>query len=94
MQHLYGHDKQVNPILLMPEEVWKEYIEPKASLFDQVENLPYNEKLLLALHYYEGLSFAEIGFLMGMSEWDAMALHAEALAKLQSKLQDLFGFED
>jgi len=78
----------------MPEEVWKEYIEPKASLFDQVENLPYNEKLLLALHYYEGLSFAEIGFLMGMSEWDAMALHAEALAKLQSKLQDLFGFEE
>lgn len=93
MNHLQGNDRYVNPILLMPEEVWKEYIEPKASLFDQVENLPENEKLLLALHYYEGLSFAEIGFLMGISEWDAMVLHTEALNKLQSKIH-LFRFED
>jgi RNA polymerase sigma factor for flagellar operon FliA len=93
MGHLQGNDRHVNPILLMPEEVWKEYIEPKASLFDQVENLPENEKLVLALHYYEGLSFAEIGFLMGISEWDAMVLHTEALTKLQSKIH-LFRFED
>jgi DNA-directed RNA polymerase specialized sigma subunit len=78
----------------MPEEVWKEYIEPKTMLFDQVENLPYDQKLVLALHYYEGLSFAEIGMLMNIAEWQAAALHAQALVVLQSRIQDLFGTEE
>lgn len=94
MEYLQHHEGSVNPILLMPEEVWKEYIEPKTMLFDEVENLPYNQKLVLALHYYEGLSFAEIGMLMGISEWEALALHAQALTLLQSRIQDIFGTED
>jgi len=94
MKHVHEQERQVNPIMMMPENVWKEYIRPKTSLFDQVENLPYDEKLVLALHYYEGLSFAEIGFLMGMSAWDAAALHADALTTLQSKLHEIFKSEE
>jgi RNA polymerase sigma factor for flagellar operon FliA len=82
-----GHPSQSNPIMLMPRGVWRSYIEPKTSLFDQVESLPEDEKLVLALHYYEGLSFAEIGVLMEMNEWDAVVLHTHALNKLQDKLK-------
>ncbi len=81
--------EHVNPIMLMPKKVWREYIGPKTSLFDQIENLPDDEKLVLALHYYEGLSFTEIGRLMDMNEWDAVVFHAQALKKLQNKLEEL-----
>jgi DNA-directed RNA polymerase specialized sigma subunit len=88
MSQARRHQSQGNPIMLMPKGVWRSYIEPKASLFDQVESLPEDEKLVLALHYYEGLSFAEIGVLMEMKEWDAIVLHTTALNKLQDKLKE------
>jgi DNA-directed RNA polymerase specialized sigma subunit len=72
----------VNPIMRLSGNEWREYIGPKASLFDQIESLPENEKLVLALHYYEGLSFLEIGWLMEIEEWDAVVLHTQALSKL------------
>jgi DNA-directed RNA polymerase specialized sigma subunit len=90
MKQLQAHQPKSNPIMEMPPTVWREYIGPKASLFDQVETLPEDEKLVLALHYYEGLSFSEIGFLMKVKEWDAVVLHTQALMKLQSKVQDIF----
>ena len=90
MKHAEHQKTHGNPILEMPSNVWREYIEPKASLFDQVETLPKDEKLVLALHYYEGLSFAEIGGLMEINEWDAIVLHTQALAKLQPKTEGLF----
>jgi RNA polymerase sigma factor (sigma-70 family) len=87
----HHHDAvSVNPIMQMSSQVWREYVRPKASLFDQVENLPENEKLVLALHYYEGLSFKEIGLLIDVKEWDAVVLHTQALTKLQSRIQDIF----
>jgi RNA polymerase sigma factor for flagellar operon FliA len=90
MKTLNNVQRHVNPIMQMPSNVWREYIEPKASLFDQVENLPQDEKLVLALHYYEGLSFAEIGRLMGVNEWDAVVLHSQALTKLQPHMNKVF----
>jgi RNA polymerase sigma factor for flagellar operon FliA len=88
LRQTQGHQYQGNPIMLMPRGVWRSYIEAKASLFDQVESLPEDEKLVLALHYYEGLSFAEIGVLMEMKEWDAIVLHTRAFNKLQEKLKE------
>jgi RNA polymerase sigma factor (sigma-70 family) len=88
MKNAAEHKEYVNPILLMPEHVWREYIEPKASLLDVMEVLPENERLVLALHYYEGLTFAEIGKLLDMKEWDAIVLHAQALAKLHEKAEE------
>lgn len=84
------HQSNVNPIMKMPANVWKEYVAAKASVFDYVESLPEDEKLVLALHYYEGLSFMEIACLMGVQEWDAVVLHMQALTKLQSKSDDQF----
>lgn len=78
----------VNPIMQMTDPVWRKYISVKASLFEEIENLPENETLVLALHYYEGLSFAEIGRLLDIKEWDAIVLHTQACTKLQSKLEE------
>jgi RNA polymerase sigma factor for flagellar operon FliA len=83
MKQLQPHQSHGNPIMQMPGDVWRKYIGAKASVFDLVETLPEEEKLVLALHYYEGLSFSEIGQLMDMNEWDAVVLHAQALTRLQ-----------
>lgn len=82
--------RRPHPIMGMSPAMWRQYIEPKRSLFDQVETLPEDEKLILALHYYEGLSFSEIARLMEIQEWDAVTLHVQALTKLQSRIKDLF----
>ena len=89
MNQSFQHKTSTNPILKMPADVWRQYVSPKASLFDQVGNLPEDEKLILALHYYEGLSFAEIGYLMEVDEWEAIVLHSQALAKLQPDPEEL-----
>ncbi len=89
MTNSYSLQQGINPILLMTKPVWREYISVKASLFEELENLPENETLVLALHYYEGLSFAEIGRLLDIEEWDAIVLHTQACTKLQSKLDDI-----
>lgn len=88
MKNVAGHKEYVNPIMLMPDRVWRDYIKPKASLLDEMEVLPENERLVLALHYYEGLTFAEIGRLLDVKEWDAIVLHAQALATLHDKLEE------
>lgn len=89
MKQSQQHKVSANPILRMPPNVWRQYVGPKASLFDQVGNLPEDEKLVLALHYYEGLSFGEIGYLMEFDEWDAIVLHSQALAQLQPDPEEL-----
>jgi DNA-directed RNA polymerase specialized sigma subunit len=88
MKNIAEHKDYVNPIMLMPERVWREYIGPKASLLDEMDVLPENERLVLALHYYEGLTFGEIGRLLDLKEWDAIVLHAQALAKLHDKAEE------
>lgn len=85
----YYQQPCTNPIMQMAESVWREYINAKANLFKEIENLPENETLVLALHYYEGLSFAEIGRLLSIEEWDAIVLHTKACSRLQSKLEEL-----
>ncbi len=89
MRESYHSESVVNPIMHMTAPAWREYISAKASLFEELEGLPENETLVLALHYYEGLSFAEIGRLLSIDEWDAVVLHTKACSKLQSKLEEL-----
>lgn len=89
MRESHYQQWDVSPIMQMAYPVWREYISAKASLFEEIENLPENETLVLALHYYEGLSFAEIGRLLDIEEWDAIVLHTKACTKLQSRLEEL-----
>jgi HD-like signal output (HDOD) protein len=58
----------------------------KQGLLAALEGLQEKEKLLLALHYYERLSFSQLGHVLAMTESEAEATHAQALMKLQTIL--------
>jgi RNA polymerase sigma factor (sigma-70 family) len=73
--------------LIAPDGI-DELSESKISLFDAVDDLPEREKLVLAFHYYEGLSFAEIASLLNIAEEEAVKMHAQGLAKLQVLSQE------
>jgi RNA polymerase sigma factor FliA len=52
-----------------------------------IERLPDREKLVIALYYYEGLTFKEIGKILGVSESRVYQLHTQAVLRLRGYLQ-------
>ncbi|MEI6512512.1 MAG: FliA/WhiG family RNA polymerase sigma factor [bacterium] len=56
------------------------------SLSEGVERLPEREKLVIALYYYEGLTFKEIGRVLSVSESRVYQLHTQAMVRLRSYL--------
>lgn len=61
----------------------------KRHLMDAINTLPARERAVVALYYYEGLKFAEIGSVLRISESRISQLHAEILAKLRLGLASL-----
>jgi RNA polymerase sigma factor for flagellar operon FliA len=53
-----------------------------------VETLPERLKILVSLHYVEGLSYREIAQIFDVSEPRICQLHGEAVAKLRSALRE------
>lgn len=51
---------------------------------EAINQLPDQEKLLITLHYYEGLSNREIGDVLGQSEAEVSQLHTKAILRLKS----------
>jgi RNA polymerase sigma factor for flagellar operon FliA len=49
-----------------------------------VENLPERERLVVALYYFEGLTFKEIGKVLGVSESRVYQLHTQAMNRLRN----------
>ncbi len=60
----------------------------KSQLIEALGGLPDEQRLVLALRYYEGLSFDEIGEILEMEEADACACHAQALSNLKDVIQN------
>ena len=58
--------------------------ELKDRLAGAIEALPERERLVVALHYYEGLTLREIGELLGVTESRISQLHTQAVARLRS----------
>ncbi len=48
-----------------------------------VDKLPERERLVIALYYYEGLTFKEIGKVLGVSESRVYQLHTQAMTRLR-----------
>jgi len=70
--------------------------EVKKILSEAIENLPYREKTVVALYYYEGLTLREIGEILGVTESRISQLHTKAVLRLRGKLKSarfLFSIE-
>jgi RNA polymerase sigma factor for flagellar operon FliA len=57
--------------------------EIRRILASGVDKLPERERLVIALYYYEGLTFKEIGKVLGVSESRVYQLHTQAMTRLR-----------
>lgn len=58
--------------------------EIRRLLTKSVDKLPERERLVVALYYFEGLTFKEIGKVLGVSESRVYQLHTQAMTRLRS----------
>ncbi len=62
--------------------------ETKVLLARAIERLGEREKLLLVLYYYEGMTLAEIGRVLGVTESRISQMHTAAMLRLRTMLQE------
>lgn len=60
--------------------------ELREVLAEQIEELPGREKLVLTLYYYEGLTLAEIGEVLSVTESRICQVHTKAVLHLKARL--------
>lgn len=59
----------------------------RGTLTTGIDRLPDRERLVIALYYYEGLTFKEIGKVLTVSESRVYQLHTQAVLRLRGYLQ-------
>jgi RNA polymerase sigma factor for flagellar operon FliA len=62
--------------------------EMKHLLADLINRMPDRERLVLTLYYYEGLTLAEIGHVLGVTESRICQIHTKAILQLRARLAD------
>ncbi len=62
--------------------------EMKRILLDAINKLPDREKIVVTLYYYEGLTLAEIGQVLGVTESRICQMHTKAVLQLRSRMAD------
>ena len=62
--------------------------EMRQVLADAINRMPDRERLVLTLYYYEGLTLAEIGNVLGVTESRVCQIHTKAVLQLRAKLAD------
>jgi RNA polymerase sigma factor for flagellar operon FliA len=60
--------------------------EMRHILADAINRMPEREKIVLTLYYYEGLTLAEIGEVLGVTESRVCQIHTKAVLQLRSRL--------
>ncbi len=71
-----------DPVALFESE------ETKYVLARAINTLPEREKIVVTLYYYEGLTLAEIGQVLGVTESRICQMHTKAVLQLRGKLAD------
>jgi RNA polymerase sigma factor for flagellar operon FliA len=61
--------------------------EMKGILAGAINRLGEREKIVITPYYYEGLTLAEIGQVLGVSESRACQMHTKAVLQLPAKMQ-------
>ena len=60
--------------------------ETRQMLAQSVNILPERERLVITLYYYEGLTLAEIGSVLGVTESRVCQMHTKAVLELRNKM--------
>ena len=81
--NLYDIVEEQNAITPMKSLEDKEL---KALVIEEIEKLPKNEKLLIALYYYEELTLREIGEILNLSESRVSQIHSKVVKKMKTAL--------
>ena len=70
-----------------PADERVEDIELRERMVDFLKELPEQEKLVVALYYYEELTLKEIGEIMRLTESRVSQIHTKAILNLRSRLR-------
>ncbi len=60
--------------------------EMRQTLAQSINLMPEREKIVLTLYYYEGLTLAEIGRVLGVTESRVCQIHTKAVLQLRSRI--------
>lgn len=71
----------------LPDEVY-DHQESRRVMREAIRRLALRERAIVALYYFEELTFAEIGRVLGVSESRACQLHGRAVKELRTVMQD------
>lgn len=63
--------------------------EVRRLLARAINTLPRREKTVVTLYYYEGLTLAEIGAVLGVTESRVSQIHTKSVLQLRAKLADV-----
>ncbi|MCU1429210.1 MAG: polymerase, sigma 28 subunit, SigD/FliA/WhiG [Actinomycetia bacterium] len=75
-------DRQHDPVEAFESE------EMRHVLADAINRMPDRERLVLTLYYYEGLTLAEIGAVLGVTESRVCQIHTKAIFQLRGRLSE------
>ena len=67
--------------------------EMKRILTDSINRLPEREKIVITLYYYEGLTLAQIGQVLGVTESRICQIHTKAVLATRGKIVEATGTE-
>src|SRR5690606_1400572 len=71
---------------ISPEQAFQAE-ETRRSLVDAINRLPHRDRLVVTLYYYEGMTLAEIGDVLGVTESRVCQIHAKTMMSLRNRLQ-------
>lgn len=80
-------DLVADPTGISPEAVFQAE-ETRRLLVDSINRLPDRERLVVTLYYYEGLTLAEIGDVLGVTESRVCQIHAKTVMSLRNRLSE------
>jgi RNA polymerase sigma factor FliA len=69
-------------------EVEFQLAETRRILTDSINRLPDRDRLVLTLYYYEGLTLAEIGAVLGVTESRVCQIHSKSVMSLRNRMRE------
>ncbi len=85
LQEAIAGDEEYQPDEVIDRE------EVKQILYEQVRDLPEQERIVITLYYYEDLTLREIGEVLELTESRVSQIHSKATSTLRSRLSEFEG---